>query len=141
MLFFFPADWKCILYYQNIFPLKCDQLLRFYVGIRQQRMLNQRVLHHAPQAHPLHLGVSGGALPALLWLLLLQRHAGGAADSPLLLGGAHIPDALQMSLQQGDVLLCCGPLWTCGVWEQRLGPPVRAGQRVLHYVHILSSNV
>ena len=82
-------------------------------------MLNQSMLLHVPQAHTLYVGVSGGALRAFLWLLLLQRHAGGAADSPLLLGVANIQDALQMSLQQGEALLCSLYVWC--VCEQHLG--------------------
>lgn len=41
------------------------------------------------QVDPLYVGLSSGTVSAILWILFLQRHAGGAAAAARVLGVAH----------------------------------------------------
>lgn len=62
-----------------------------------------------PQADPLHMGLSAGAVCSFLWLLLLQPHAVDSTDAAPILGCSHFTYGLQVYLQQGvfiQVFLC-----------------------------------
>ncbi|CAG13076.1 unnamed protein product, partial [Tetraodon nigroviridis] len=67
------------------------------------------------EADPLHLGVPGGPLSSLLWILLLQRDADGSSAAAHLLGLPHIPDALQVHLQHGESQ--CYKGWEAALWR------------------------
>lgn len=52
------------------------------------------------QNHPHHPGALHGDVPTLCWLLLLQRHADGAAGSSRLLGWLDLTHGLQVTERQ-----------------------------------------
>lgn len=52
------------------------------------------------------MGLPTGALPSLLWILLLQRHACGPVISPYLLGLPHFAHGEEVSLRQCKLKYC-----------------------------------
>lgn len=85
---------------------------------------------HLIQAHPLHVGLSCGALSSFFWILFLQRDAGGLVTPAYLLGISDPPHGEEVHLWQCKCTAhgAAKAVDTAEMWRQSVHNRLRCAQ-------------